>query len=83
MQFSTYSESGRQEIEALFTRTFSDSEGEPEGKLIGDLVHELMNGTEAVLSSHGGRLFALSHSMIPGIGKPIYRTGNHITIPIR
>ncbi|MFN3881360.1 MAG: GNAT family N-acetyltransferase [Nitrincola lacisaponensis] len=46
MKFSTYSESDRQEIEALFTRTFSDSEGESEGKLIGHLVHELMNETE-------------------------------------
>lgn len=46
MKFSTYSESDRQEIEALFTRTFSNSEGEPEGKLIGHLVHELTNGTE-------------------------------------
>ncbi|WP_027854796.1 GNAT family N-acetyltransferase [Marinobacterium litorale] len=47
MKFSTYSESDRQEIESLFTRTFSDSEGEAEGKLIGNLVHELMNGTKA------------------------------------
>ena len=46
MKFSKYSQSDRQEIEALFTRTFSDSEGESEGKLIGHLVHELMNGTE-------------------------------------
>ncbi|HAU17172.1 MAG TPA: GNAT family N-acetyltransferase, partial [Marinobacter adhaerens] len=46
MKFSKSSESDRQEIEALFTRTFSDSEGESEGKLIGQLVHELMNGTE-------------------------------------
>ncbi|MEQ9545034.1 MAG: N-acetyltransferase [Marinobacter sp.] len=46
MKFSTYSESDRQEIEALFTRTFSDSEGESEGKLIGHLVHELMKGAE-------------------------------------
>ena len=46
MKFSTYSESDRQEIEALFTRTFSDSEGESEGKLIGHLVHELMSRTE-------------------------------------
>lgn len=45
MKLSTYSESDRQEIEALFTRTFSDSEGESEGKLIGHLVHELMTGT--------------------------------------
>jgi len=47
MKFSPYSESDRQEIEGLFTRTFSDSEGQSEGKLIGHLVHELMTGTEA------------------------------------
>ncbi len=46
MKYSTYSESDQQEIEALFARTFSDSEGESEGKLIGHLVHELMNGTK-------------------------------------
>lgn len=46
MKFSKYRESDRQEIEALFTRTFSDSEGESEGKLIGHLVHELVNGTK-------------------------------------
>jgi len=39
MKFSKSSESDRQEIEVLFTRTFSDSEGESEGKLIGHLVH--------------------------------------------
>lgn len=46
MKFSTYRESDRQEIEALFTRTFSDSEGASEGKLIGHLVHELVSATE-------------------------------------
>ena len=46
MKFSEYSESDRQEIEVLFTRTFSNSEGESEGKLIGHLVHQLMKGTE-------------------------------------
>ena len=46
MKYSKYSESDRQEIEALFTRTFSDSEGESEGQLIGHLVHELLNCTE-------------------------------------
>lgn len=47
MKLSAYGESDRQEIEALFTRTFSDSEGQSEGKLIGHLVHELMSGAEA------------------------------------
>ncbi|MFW3613365.1 GNAT family N-acetyltransferase [Billgrantia antri] len=46
MKFSKYSDSDRLEIMALFTRTFSDSEGEFEGKLIVHLVHELMNGAE-------------------------------------
>ena len=46
MKLSQYNESDRQAIEALFTRTFSDSEGESEGKLIGHLVHELVNSTE-------------------------------------
>jgi predicted N-acetyltransferase YhbS len=45
LKISKYSESDRQEIEALVARTFSDSEGESEGKLIGRLVHELMSGT--------------------------------------
>lgn len=47
MKLSAYGESDRQEIEALFTRAFSDSEGQSEGKLIGHLVHELMSGVEA------------------------------------
>ncbi|MDI9244196.1 GNAT family N-acetyltransferase [Marinobacter sp. CHS3-4] len=46
MKFSEFSESDRQEIEVLFTRSFSDSEGESEGKLIGHLVHELISSTE-------------------------------------
>jgi predicted N-acetyltransferase YhbS len=61
MKFSTYSESDRQEIEALFTRTFSDSEGESEGKLIGHLVHGLMNETETddmfgFIATEGGQI---------------------------
>jgi len=46
MKLSTYCESDREEIEALFTRTFSDSEGQSEGKLIGQLAHDLMIGCE-------------------------------------
>lgn len=46
MKFTEYSESDRQEIEVLFTRTFSNSEGESEGKLIGHLVHQLMKDTK-------------------------------------
>jgi hypothetical protein len=49
MKFSRVSDSDRQAVETLFTRTFSDAKGESEGKLIGHLVHELMKGagTEA------------------------------------
>lgn len=46
MNFTTYCNADRQEIEALFRRAFSDSEGPSEGKLIGHLVHELMNRTD-------------------------------------
>lgn len=46
MKFSMYSDSDQQEIEVLFTRTFSDSEGQTEGELIGRLAHELMTRTE-------------------------------------
>lgn len=46
MKFSIYSESDQQEIEALFARTFSNSEGQEEGELIGYLTHELMARTE-------------------------------------
>ncbi len=46
MECSTYRESDQQEIEALFNRTFSDSEGESEGKLIGQLVHNIMSWTD-------------------------------------
>lgn len=46
MKYAKYSESDRQEVEALFTRTFSDSEGEAEGRLIGHLVHDLMSGAD-------------------------------------
>lgn len=46
MKLSTYRESDQREIEALFTRTFSDSEGWEEGESIGHLTHELMARTE-------------------------------------
>jgi len=46
MKVSKYSDSDRQEVEALFTRTFSDSEGESEGKRVAHLVCGLVKGTE-------------------------------------
>ena len=46
IRFSTYEACDQQEIEALFTRTFSVSEGQTEGKLIGHLARELMTGTD-------------------------------------
>ena len=46
MKFTTYNESDKQKIQALFTRTFSASEGQSEGDLIGCLALDLMNETE-------------------------------------
>ncbi|BDD86537.1 GNAT family N-acetyltransferase [Desulfofustis limnaeus] len=46
MHFSAYNESDKREIQALFTRTFSASEGPVEGELIGRLALDVMNETE-------------------------------------
>lgn len=45
MKYSIYTDSEQTEIIDLFTRTFSDSEGEVEGKLIGGLVSDLLSET--------------------------------------
>ena len=45
MQFSTYTSDEADEIKALFTKTFSDSEGESEGAIVGGLAGELMRST--------------------------------------
>jgi putative acetyltransferase len=45
MNFSLFDASDSAEIIALFTRVFSASEGEDEGKSIGDLVSKLMTTT--------------------------------------
>ena len=45
MKLSTYAPSNIQEIKQLFTKTFSDSEGQSEGLLIGNLVYDLMTRT--------------------------------------
>ncbi|WP_319524192.1 N-acetyltransferase [uncultured Desulfosarcina sp.] len=46
MKLSAYKKSDQSEIQQLFTKTFSDSEGRSEGALIGQLVLDLMNETE-------------------------------------
>lgn len=46
MNFSAYRKSDKQEIQALFTRTFSASEGPAEGELIGRLALDVMNETQ-------------------------------------
>ncbi|BAZ92510.1 N-acetyltransferase [Thiohalobacter thiocyanaticus] len=47
MKFTAYTESDKQEIQHLFTETFSDSANRAEGELIGQLVLDLMNNTGA------------------------------------
>lgn len=47
MKFSTYNEDNLEEIKRLFTKTFSDSEGQSEGLVIGNLVYDLMTNTDA------------------------------------
>ncbi|WP_028862122.1 GNAT family N-acetyltransferase [Psychromonas aquimarina] len=46
MKFSTYNPSSIEEIKLLFTKTFSDSEGEAEGTLIGNLAYDLLTNTD-------------------------------------
>ena len=45
MKLSTYHPNNTEEIKQLFTMTFSDSEGQSEGLLIGNLVYELLIST--------------------------------------
>ena len=45
MELLTYKSSYIEEIKQLFTKVFSDSEGQTEGVLIGNLVDDLMTGT--------------------------------------
>lgn len=45
MRYSTAQPSDAAEIEWLFTKTFSDSEGQTEGEEIGRLARDLMSGT--------------------------------------
>lgn len=46
MKLSIFKESDKPETQQLFTKTFSDSESQSEGDLIGSLVLGLMNDTE-------------------------------------
>lgn len=46
MELSTYNPGNIEEIKQLFTKTFSDSDGQPEGLLIGNLAYELMTSTD-------------------------------------
>jgi predicted N-acetyltransferase YhbS len=46
MKFSIYKNSEKSEIQELFTQTFSDSEGQSEGEVIGSLVLDVMNQTD-------------------------------------
>ena len=46
MNLLLYSPSNIDEIKQLFTKVFSDSEGQSEGLLIGNLVYDLMTGTD-------------------------------------
>ena len=44
---SAYNPADLEEIKRVFIKAFSDSEGESEGALIGDLVYDLMSNTDA------------------------------------
>ncbi len=46
MNLLPYSLSNIEEIKQLFTKVFSDSEGKSEGLLIGNLVYDLITGTD-------------------------------------
>jgi len=58
MKLSTYNPGNIEEIKQLFTKTFSDSEGQPEGLLIGNLAYELMASTD----SHDFYVFVASEN---------------------
>ena len=47
MKLLTYKPSNTEEIKHLFTKVFSDSEGQTEGLLIGNLAYDLMTDTNA------------------------------------
>jgi len=45
MKLLTYKPSYIEEIRELFTKVFSDSEGDDEGEVVGNLTYDLMTGT--------------------------------------
>ncbi|MBE9534753.1 MAG: N-acetyltransferase [Proteobacteria bacterium] len=47
MEISIYKPNNADEIEQLFIKTFSDSEGRSEGEAIGSLVRDFMDNTDA------------------------------------
>ena len=47
MEFLTFKSSKSEEIKKLFTKVFSDSEGQAEGELIGNLTYDIMTATDA------------------------------------
>lgn len=47
MKISTYNPSNADEIEQLFIKTFSDSEGQSEGETIGRLVRDFMDSNDS------------------------------------
>lgn len=47
MKLTTYNQNRFQEVIKLFTDVFSESEGQEEGKIIGQLVTELINTTDS------------------------------------
>jgi putative acetyltransferase len=47
MKLSTYKKSDIEEIKHLFSKVFSDSEGQAEGLLIGSLAFDLMKNTDS------------------------------------
>jgi predicted N-acetyltransferase YhbS len=46
MNLLPYSPNNIEEIKQLFTKVFTDSEGQSEGLVIGNLVYDLMTGTD-------------------------------------
>ena len=47
MKLLAFKSSNIEEVKKLFTKVFSDSEGQSEGELIGSLTYDIMTGTDA------------------------------------
>jgi len=47
MKFELNKSGNKEEIRQLFTKTFTDSEGSSEGRLIGNLAYDLMTSTDS------------------------------------